>query len=160
MEGETSLAPSFVADKRGTEQSLSAGAFACSGCCPAYHRLGGLPTGIHSEARSLRSRCWWGRAPSEGARGGSVPRLSPSSWGFLGWWSVTPVFSWSSPCVQVSPLPSFFLRKISPELTSMPIVLYFIWGTPVTAWLAERCHVHPGIRTGEPRAAEKQNVRT
>ena len=35
-----------------------------------------------------------------------------------------------------------FLRKISPELTSMPIFLYFIRGTPATAWLATPCHVH------------------
>ena len=35
----------------------------------------------------------------------------------------------------------FFLRKISPELTSMPIFLYFICGTPTTAWLAKQCHV-------------------
>ena len=50
----------------------------------------------------------------------------------------------------------FFLRKISPELTSMPIFLYFICGTPTTAWLDKRYHVHtrdpnrqtPGCRSG------------
>ena len=36
----------------------------------------------------------------------------------------------------------FLLRKTGPELTSMPIFLYFICGTPTTAWLAKRCHVH------------------
>ena len=35
----------------------------------------------------------------------------------------------------------FFLRKISPELTSVPILLHFICGMPTTAWLAKRCHV-------------------
>ena len=34
------------------------------------------------------------------------------------------------------------LRKTGPELTSMPSFLYFICGTPATAWLAKRCHVH------------------
>ena len=33
------------------------------------------------------------------------------------------------------------LRKTGPELTFMPIFLYFICGMPTTAWLAERCHV-------------------
>ena len=28
-----------------------------------------------------------------------------------------------------------FLRKTGPELTSVPIFLYFICGTPATAWL-------------------------
>ena len=28
-----------------------------------------------------------------------------------------------------------FLRKIGPELTSVPIFLYFICRTPATAWL-------------------------
>ena len=36
---------------------------------------------------------------------------------------------------------SFCLRKMGPELTSMPIFLYFIHGMPTTAWLAKRCHV-------------------
>ena len=35
----------------------------------------------------------------------------------------------------------FFLRNISPELTSVPIFLYFICGMPTTAWGAKRCHV-------------------
>ena len=49
-----------------------------------------------------------------------------------------------------------FLRNVSPELTSVPIFLYFICGTPATAWLANRCHVctwdlnqqTPGQRSG------------
>ena len=32
-----------------------------------------------------------------------------------------------------------FLRNISPELTSVPIFLYFICGTPDTAWLDKWC---------------------
>uniref|UniRef100_A0A9L0SE50 COX assembly mitochondrial protein n=1 Tax=Equus caballus TaxID=9796 RepID=A0A9L0SE50_HORSE len=28
-----------------------------------------------------------------------------------------------------------------PDLTSVPIFLYFIYGTPTTAWLDKRCHV-------------------
>ena len=36
----------------------------------------------------------------------------------------------------------FLLRKTGPELTSMPIFLYFICGTPTTAWLDKWCHVH------------------
>ena len=35
----------------------------------------------------------------------------------------------------------FFLRKISPKLTSVPIFLYFICGTPTTAWRAKQYHV-------------------
>ena len=35
----------------------------------------------------------------------------------------------------------FILRKTGPELTSMPIFLYFMCGMPATAWLAMRCHV-------------------
>ena len=35
----------------------------------------------------------------------------------------------------------FFLRKTSPELTSMPIFLYFICAMPTTAWLAKQYHV-------------------
>ena len=43
----------------------------------------------------------------------------------------------------------------------MPIFLYFIRGTPTTAWLLPSDALSvPGIRTGEPRPAEKQNVCT
>ena len=35
--------------------------------------------------------------------------------------------------------------KISPELTSVPIFLYFICGMPATAWLGKQCiDPHPG----------------
>uniref|UniRef100_A0A9L0SC01 Alpha-1,3-glucosyltransferase n=1 Tax=Equus caballus TaxID=9796 RepID=A0A9L0SC01_HORSE len=37
--------------------------------------------------------------------------------------------------------PPLLLRKTGPELTSVPIFLYFICGTPTTAWCAKRCHV-------------------
>ena len=37
---------------------------------------------------------------------------------------------------------SFFFRKISPELTSVPIFFYFICGTPTTSWRAKWYHVH------------------
>ena len=33
----------------------------------------------------------------------------------------------------------FLLRKPGPELTSVPIFLYFICGMPATAWLDKRC---------------------
>ena len=65
----------------------------------------------------------------------------------------------------------FFLRKISPELTaanpplfaeedwaeltSMPIFLYFICGTPTTAWLLPSGAMSaPGIPAGVPQASE------
>ena len=51
------------------------------------------------------------------------------------------------------------LRKTGPELTSVHIFLYFIRGTPTTAWLLPSGAMSaPGIRTGEPRAAEKRNM--
>ena len=53
---------------------------------------------------------------------------------------------------------TFFFRKIGPELTSVPIFLYFICGTPATAWLAKLRVVPPGISTGEPRAAEADSA--
>ena len=37
--------------------------------------------------------------------------------------------------------PPLLLRKTGSELTSVPIFLYFIPGTPTTAWLDKRCHV-------------------
>ena len=44
---------------------------------------------------------------------------------------------------------SFLPTKSGPELTSMPILLYFICGTPATVWLDNRCvGPHPG---SEPR---------
>ena len=41
------------------------------------------------------------------------------------------------------PVLLFLLRKTGPELTFLPIFLYFICGTSATAWLAQRCHVCP-----------------
>ena len=35
-------------------------------------------------------------------------------------------------------------RKTGPELTSVPIFLYFLCGMPTTAWLDELCHVRTG----------------
>ena len=68
-----------------------------------------------------------------------------------------------------------FLRKISPEVTSatnpllfaeedwpganiVPIVLYFISGTPTTAWLASGAMSAPGIHTGKPLATEAERA--
>ena len=48
------------------------------------------------------------------------------------------------------PILLFLLGKTGTELTSVPIFLYFICGTPATAWLDKRCHVHtqdPNLRT-------------
>ena len=39
------------------------------------------------------------------------------------------------------PILLFLLRKTGPELTFLPIFLYFICGTPATAWLTKQCHV-------------------
>ena len=45
----------------------------------------------------------------------------------------------------------FFLRMISSELTSVPIFLYFICRTPVTAWLDKQCvGPHPGSKLMNP----------
>ena len=64
---------------------------------------------------------------------------------------------------KISPalISSFLLRKTGPELTSVPIFLYFICGTPTTASLLPSGAMSaPRIQTSEPRAAEKWNVRT
>ena len=54
----------------------------------------------------------------------------------------------------------FFLRKIGPELTSMPIFLHFICGTPATAWLDKRCvGLYPGSEPANPKLP-KQNLQT
>ena len=42
---------------------------------------------------------------------------------------------------QLLPIFLFSLRKTGPELTSMPIFLYFVCGTPTTGWCVKRCHV-------------------
>ena len=45
----------------------------------------------------------------------------------------------------------FLLRKIGPELTSVPIFLYFIRGMPVTAWLDKWCvGLHLGSELTNP----------
>ena len=38
--------------------------------------------------------------------------------------------------------PPLFAEEEWPELTSVPILLYFLCGTPTAAWRAKRCHVH------------------
>ena len=57
----------------------------------------------------------------------------------------------------------FFLRKISPELTSVPIFLSFICGTPTTAWRVKKCHVRTQdlelVNPGR-REAERVNLTT
>ena len=60
-------------------------------------------------------------------------------WGFL--------FFWRGRLALSKHLPSilFLLRKIGPELTSEIIFLYFVCGTPATAWLDEQC---VGLRQG------------
>ena len=52
-----------------------------------------------------------------------------------------------------------FLRKTSPELTSVPIFLYFLCRTPAQHGLISSAMSAPGIRAGEPRA-QKRNVQT
>src|SRR3712207_5367483 len=57
--------------------------------------------------------------------------------------------------------PPFLLRKTGPELTSVPIFLYFICGTPTKARLAKRCYVHtrdPNQRTPGCQEAERANL--
>ena len=45
----------------------------------------------------------------------------------------------------------FFLRKISPKLTSVPIFLYFICGTPAIARLDQWCiGPNPGSKPVNP----------
>ena len=45
-----------------------------------------------------------------------------------------------------------FLRKIGPELTSVPFFLYFICGTPTTAWLDKWCvGLHLGSAPAKPQ---------
>ena len=54
------------------------------------------------------------------------------------------------------PILLFLLRKTGPELTSVPIFLHFICGTPTTAWLDKQCYIctrdpnwrTPGCRSG------------
>ena len=50
----------------------------------------------------------------------------------------------------------FLLRKTGRELTSMLIFLYFICGTPTTAWPAKLCHVRTRDPTHESWAPEAE----
>ena len=76
-------------------------------------------------------------------------------WHFT-WFSIFFFLRKISPELTSANPPLFFLRKTGPELTSMPILLYFICGTPTTPWLAKWCRVHtqdsnqqtPGCRSG------------
>ena len=48
-------------------------------------------------------------------------------------------------------LKKMLVRKIGPELTSLPIFLYFMWGT-ATVWLDEQCvGLHPASEPENPR---------
>ena len=59
-----------------------------------------------------------------------------------------------------SPYTLFFLRKTGPGLTSVPIFLYFICGTPVTAWLDKWCAgPHLGSKLANPGPL-KWNIQT
>ena len=61
--------------------------------------------------------------------------------------------------INVSPYLIF--EEDGPELTSVPIFLHFIRGTPTTAWLAKWCHVctrDPNWRTPGHREAECANL--
>lgn len=51
-------------------------------------------------------------------------------------------FSWERVALSWHlPIRLFLLRKAGPELTSVPILLYFICGMLTTSWLAKRCDV-------------------
>ena len=52
--------------------------------------------------------------------------------------------------------PFIYLRKISPELTSVPIFLYLICGTSATAWLDKWC---VGRHLGSERATPRHGSR-
>uniref|UniRef100_A0A9L0SN25 E3 ubiquitin-protein ligase MARCHF3 n=1 Tax=Equus caballus TaxID=9796 RepID=A0A9L0SN25_HORSE len=51
-----------------------------------------------------------------------------------------------------------FWTLTGPELTSVPIFLYFICGTPTTAWVPTRAMSAPRIRTNEPQAAKAERA--
>ena len=53
--------------------------------------------------------------------------------------------------------PLFLLRKLGPELTSMPIFLYFICGMPTTTWL-DKWRVGPSL--GSEPANPRHQSRT
>ena len=49
------------------------------------------------------------------------------------------------------------VRQVSPELTSVPVFLNFIFGTPATAWLDEQCvGPHPGSKLVNPRPLKQR----
>ena len=57
--------------------------------------------------------------------------------------------------------PPLFAEEACPELTSVPIFLYFICGMPTTAWSAKQCYVRtrdPNQRTLGRREAECANL--
>ena len=58
--------------------------------------------------------------------------------------------------------PPLFAKEDCPELTSVPIFLYFVRGMPTTAWLiAKRCHVRtqdPNQRTQGLQEVERVNL--
>ncbi|XP_070078475.1 cilia- and flagella-associated protein 418 isoform X1 [Equus caballus] len=64
-------------------------------------------------------------------------------------------YMWDKSCdylfFRLASILLFLLRKTGPELTSMPIFLYFVCGMPATAWLDKRCAaVHPGSKLANP----------
>src|SRR3712207_5546967 len=54
--------------------------------------------------------------------------------------------------------PLFLLRKIGPELTSVPIFLYFICGMPATARLDKQCHVCTWDPNQQTRVAKAERA--
>ena len=44
-----------------------------------------------------------------------------------------------SPELMSTTSPPLLLRKIVPELTSMSVFLYFVFGTPASGWLDKHC---------------------
>ena len=74
---------------------------------------------------------------------------------FFFFWKISPELTTANP--------PFLLRKTGPELTSMPIFLYFVRGLPTTArLLPSGAMFPPGIRSGQPRRTpgHHQNMRT
>ena len=96
----------------------------------------------------LTTTLWYGHSccphstnvGSEAAQRGQVSRPSYVEFPLSEWYIRNENLVVSHSCFN--PFNDFlFLRKISPELTSMPIFHYFTCGTPTTAWLAKWCHV-------------------
>ena len=62
-------------------------------------------------------------------------------------------------CLVKKEINFIFLRKISPELTSMPIFLCIICGTPATAWIDKCCiGPHLGTKPANPPTAEAERA--